>query len=288
LVGVNDYKDPYIQDLGGCVNDVLNIRAILKEFFGFEDAGIHVLTDHRATSENIKDRLLNLIYKSQDGDVSVFHFSGHGSQIRDRNRDELVDQLDELICPHDMNWNRPETFITDDDLSEIFEEGGADLCTSQVFEIFLDCCHSGTGLRQMKQPRQTLLDRNLGLAVPVWGVTLNRYTPPPIDILCRSMDVPELPIERLFLSNQALSDPILWSGCKSEQTAADAFIEGNYNGAFTWNLCNIIRTAPGGKGFISRGTLFQAVRQSLVDKGFDQVPQLETKHEGKLMSGLFE
>jgi Caspase domain len=30
-------------------------------------------------------------------DKLLFHFSGHGSQIRDRDGDELKDQLDEII-----------------------------------------------------------------------------------------------------------------------------------------------------------------------------------------------
>lgn len=267
LVGINNYKSDRIQDLNGCVNDVLNIRSLLKESFGFEDAGIHVVTDERATAANIKDRLQQMIYKSQDGDTLVFHFSGHGSQIRDRNGDELADGLDELLCPYDMDWDRRESFITDDDLSEILAEGGKDLSNGQVFEIFLDCCHSGTGIRQMtgfNPSRQ------------------NRYTAPPIDILCRSMDVVELPIERLFLRNQDLSDPILWSGCRANQTSADAHIEGGYNGAFTWHLCDAIR-----KGATARGKLIQTLRSNLTNGGFGQVPQLETRHEGKLTSRIF-
>ena len=43
----------------------------------------------------------------------LFHFSGHGSQIRDRDGDELKDHLDEIICPHDMDWDG--TYIVDDD-----------------------------------------------------------------------------------------------------------------------------------------------------------------------------
>lgn len=273
LVGVNNYRDPQIQDLGGCVNDVLNVRAILKEHFKFEDAGIHVLTDERATCANIRDRLHQLVYASKDGDATVFHFSGHGSQIRDRSGDELTDQLDELICPHDMDWNRRETFLIDDDLSSIFEEGGWSLSSNQAMEVILDCCHSGTGLRGM-----------MGLCArrPAIGGHVNRYTPPPIDILCRSMDAGELPIERLFLKNMHLSEPVLWSGCRANQTCADAFIEGKYNGAFTFHLCNLIR-----KGFTERFGLIEAVRKALQNNDFDQVPQLETEREGKLTSTIF-
>ena len=60
-----------------------------------------------------------MIGQAEAGDVVVFYFSGHGSQIRDRDGDELTDQLDEVICPYDMDWDR-RTFILDDDLDALF------------------------------------------------------------------------------------------------------------------------------------------------------------------------
>lgn len=55
------------------------------------------------------------------GDYLVFHYSGHGSQIRDRDGDELNDNMDELICPYDIGWD--DTFITDDDLNKALPVG---------------------------------------------------------------------------------------------------------------------------------------------------------------------
>jgi hypothetical protein len=33
----------------------------------------------------------------------VFHYSGHGSQVRDKKGKELRDGKDEIICPWDFN-----------------------------------------------------------------------------------------------------------------------------------------------------------------------------------------
>ncbi|MHC4521037.1 MAG: caspase family protein, partial [Planctomycetota bacterium] len=114
LVGVNDYKG--ISDLRGCINDVTNMRSILKTYLGFTNRDIRVLVDRRATKNNIIRRLEWMVARAKAGDFLVFHFSGHGSQIRDRGaRDELEDGMDELICPYDMDWD--DGFITDDHLN---------------------------------------------------------------------------------------------------------------------------------------------------------------------------
>ena len=103
LVGINDYKG--VSDLRGCVNDILDMHFSLRSLFNFQTREIRVLTDSRATKANIIHRLKWLVDGAKPGDFLVFHFSGHGSQIRDRDGDELVDHLDELICPYDMDWD---------------------------------------------------------------------------------------------------------------------------------------------------------------------------------------
>ena len=102
LVGINEYQSA--NDLRGCVNDILDTHFSLRSLFNFQTKEIRVLTDSRATKDAIIHRLKWLVKNASQGDFLVFHFSGHGSQIRDRDGDEeLTDHLDELICPHDMN-----------------------------------------------------------------------------------------------------------------------------------------------------------------------------------------
>ena len=96
-VGINNYKS--IGDLNGCLNDVTNVRGILKGLLGFTNEEIRVLTDDRATKANILDRLNWLVKGAKSGDYLVFHYSGHGSQIRDRQGDELSDSLDVPTSP---------------------------------------------------------------------------------------------------------------------------------------------------------------------------------------------
>ncbi|MBU1663973.1 MAG: caspase family protein, partial [Gammaproteobacteria bacterium] len=67
---------------------------------------------------------------------------------------------------------------------------------------------------------------------------------------------------------------ILWAGCRSDQTSADAFINGTYNGAFSYYFCHHMRAS---NGQLSRKELLARIRASLRHGGYSQVPQLETE-----------
>lgn len=269
LVGINDYRG--VNDLKGCLNDVTNLRHILKTYFGFTNEDIRVLTNDRASKKNILYRLNWMVDKAKPRDFLVFHFSGHGSQIRDRDGDELRDHMDELICPWDMNWD--DGFIIDDDLNNIFKK----LPENIHLEIFLDCCHSGTGTRNISLGRPA----ELGPENPA----LYRYLPPPYDIMCRfEGEEDELkPTRRFKLKNANRLNHVLWAGCMDRQTSADAYINGFYNGAFTYYFCKHVRETGGN---INRANLLKRIRNSLQFNLFSQIPQLECENAFKNISVL--
>ncbi len=265
LVGVNKYKMAG-SDLNGCVNDVTNVRHILMTYFGFSVKEIRVVIDERATKANIMKRLEWLVKGAKTGDQLLFHFSGHGSQIRDRDGDELKDGMDEILCPYDMDWDG--TYIVDDDLNKLFGK----LPKGVNLDVLLDSCHSGTATREMRGPEGSDGNR----------VVRARYLPPPVDILCREED--GLPVRRLMRGNPAPINHVLFSGCRDNQTSADALIDGVYNGAFTYYFCKNLRDA---NGAVSRAELLKRLRASLKFNKYDQVPQLEAP-EGKTKKKLLE
>ena len=140
LVGINRYPDPS-NELKGCVNDVRQMAETLKSRYGFPgDGNMRILTDARATTKAILDGLAWLTAGASPGDSLVFHYSGHGSQVPDKNGDETTDRLDEILCPYDLDWDHP---LTDDDLAAAC----AGVPQGALLTVILDCCHSGTGLR---------------------------------------------------------------------------------------------------------------------------------------------
>ena len=136
LVGINIYKPELGANLRGCVNDVENMHELLVNSFKFDPENIRVLVDERATKQGILDRLKWLFDGSKVDDELVFQFSGHGGQIRDRNGDELVDQLDEILIPHDLDWDDP---LTDDYLAALFKQ----LPKGVHLTMLCDSCLSG-------------------------------------------------------------------------------------------------------------------------------------------------
>ena len=239
LVGVNKYQTPG-NDLRGCVHDVASMRVLL----GHNDFSVmHVrsLIDEQATKERILASLTQMVTNMKEGDHGVFHFSGHGSQVPCGEGDE-PDGLDEVLCPYDFDWSG--TYIKDEGLREILSrlDGGATL------DVLLDCCHSGTGLRDIGDP------------VP-------RFIPMPPELM------PDFTNKawqiKGVLQSHDLPNVALWAGCRSDQQSADALIDKVFQGAMTWAFTQVLTR----KNF-RRDEVIRDIYATIDDK-FDQEPELE-------------
>jgi metacaspase-1 len=247
LVGLNHYPDPE-NTLHGCINDVHQVDQLLRTHFGFTDgSAVRLLTDARATTAAIVSRLHWLIDGASAGDVLVFHYSGHGSQVPDRHGDEVDDGLDEIICPYDLDWDDP---FTDDDLHEILKG----LAPGANLTVILDCCHSGTGLRKLSGDGRS---------------TGNRCLRPPAHL--RHPGRQGL-VMRRFGARAADCGAILIAGCRSNQVSADAYIDGSYHGALTYYLCRAVEDLAYTGSYLA---VVDRTSHLLEEEGYQQVPQLE-------------
>ena len=87
LIGMNYPETTY--KLSGCVNDINTIEKLLIEKFNFKNiVKLHDSSSILPTKVNILLQLKLLLTQSNSGDVLFFHYSGHGSQIKDINGDE--------------------------------------------------------------------------------------------------------------------------------------------------------------------------------------------------------
>ena len=133
-VGINRYPTA---PLAGCVADAHAWAQALRRQ-GFDDPV--VLLDEKATHAGIVDALRALVTASTPGDVIVFQYSGHGTQVTDFNGDEAKGDTpgkDEAVCPVDFASG---AFLIDDDIGEVCSR----LPDGVNFTCFFDCCHSGT------------------------------------------------------------------------------------------------------------------------------------------------
>ena len=152
LVGINRYRIPGA-DLRGCVNDVKNLRAVLTTYYGFAGKDIKTLTDYAATTKAMRDAIATLVKGAKKGDVLLFHYSGHGANVPDKNGDE-ADRRDEILCPTDLDWKDP---LLDDWLRTTFNR----LPAGVNFTVIMDCCHSGTNTRAILPPDAPVIPRYL-------------------------------------------------------------------------------------------------------------------------------
>jgi hypothetical protein len=154
LIGINDYSASRLASIGppvpgrvwsnldGALNDVALMRELLLKKRGFAADDIVVLTDQQATRAAILDAIdQQLVGKAKKGDVVLFYYSGHGSQVRNTKSDE-DDQLDESIVPADSSRGTPD--IRDKELRARFN---AVLDRGVQLTVVLDSCHSASGVR---------------------------------------------------------------------------------------------------------------------------------------------
>jgi len=104
LIGIN-YTGTSEQ-LNGCQNDVIKIKEVIKTNYNYLESNINILIDKQGfiqpTFSNILSAL-NTIYircKKEVIDEVFIYYSGHGTNMIDRDRDE-VDGKDECIVPLD-------------------------------------------------------------------------------------------------------------------------------------------------------------------------------------------
>ncbi|MGZ5884248.1 MAG: caspase family protein, partial [Burkholderiaceae bacterium] len=133
-VGIDSYPSA---PLGGCVNDARAwADALTRLGFGTPST----LFNQQATRDAIVQQLTALVAASRSGDVIVFQYAGHGTQVPDLDGDELGGDTpgeDEAICPYDFASGN---LVIDDDMRIIF----GNLPDGVNLTCFFDCCHSGT------------------------------------------------------------------------------------------------------------------------------------------------
>ena len=205
LIGINEYMA--LPDLRGALNDLELLKPVLIKRFGFREEHIRVVTNAAATRAGILAALETLVAESGPRDFVYIHYSGHGSQVPDRNADEQDDVLDETLVPHDGRTAAVPD-ILDDELALILSR----FQTERVV-VALDSCHSGTATRD--------------------GASLQARQVPPDDRL----DLYDAPSVRTrALVSLAEGRYVLFTAAAPHQKALDGPVDGRPHGLFSFAL----------------------------------------------------
>ena len=279
FVGINYFGSK--AELRGCINDVKNIREWMESNYKFSE--IKVLTDDNKDAMPTKANMINafkwLVQGAQRGDSLFFHFSGHGgSQVSESGKE--ADGMDETIVP--VDYERAGQ-IVDDELHELLVQS---LPEGVRLTCLFDCCHSGSVL---DLPITYLDNGKIEVVVNdanFQQAAVQSLIQSGLKMISGDRDkaFQELGDNvKLFLKNRnkkggnptpeqklAKADVVMFSGCRDEQTSADATLEGRATGAMTYALINSLNQHGHTQSFVD---LLKHIRENLHGK-FTQVPQL--------------
>jgi len=270
LIGINKYPNfSKGKQLKGCINDIESVANILETNFAFPKNNLTLLRNKEATRDNILANFESITKKISEGDILVIYYSGHGSQMTDREGDE-PDGLDETIVTYDSGrYPLKNKDITDD---EIYDQVLKMINKTPYITLIFDCCHSGT------------------IARDVFGGNI-RYIPPDL------RPTHELPKSKIKIGNYGISNKVVgpsgWlpvhhtyvliAGCRDEESsfeyhhiAGDKII---YHGAFTYVLCQALAKAEPKTTYRD---VFEKITTQISTINSRQHPQMEGEWDREL------
>ncbi len=146
LVGINNYQN--VENLKGAITDINLQRELLIHRFGFNPQDILVVSDEseiKPTRQGILQAFEeHLIKQAKPGDIVVYHFSGHGSQVVDSS---FEDNLNSTFVPSDRTISLAgnQKQVSDITGKTLFLLMSA--INTENLTVVLDSCYSGGGKR---------------------------------------------------------------------------------------------------------------------------------------------
>ncbi|MBD2413968.1 peptidase C14, caspase catalytic subunit p20 [Nostoc calcicola FACHB-389] len=276
LVGIDEYKNG-IPGLGGCKNDVLLQRELLTHRFGFNDKDILTLTNAQATRQGILQAFeQHLIDQAKPGDVVVFHYSGHGSLVQDKDRD-TPDGLNGTLVPVDSSLP-PNGGVVQDIMGHTLFLLMYALQTQNV-TVVLDCCYSGATKRGNLVVRSRDGGSNF-LASPA------EYEEQRKLLAKTGLSAQEFINKR----KKNVAKGIVITAARRDQEALEARTSDFSSGAFTYALTQYLWQQIGNESF---SKTFVNVRESTKEiiwnqgGGESQVPEIEQNLSGNSSTSIY-
>ncbi|ORX77056.1 hypothetical protein BCR32DRAFT_65444 [Anaeromyces robustus] len=274
-------------ELKGCINDVRNISELVCRRFGFQNC--LYLTDEQSdpqmkpTYDNIIDAMKWLVEGAQPNDSLFFHYSGHGGTARDPTNEE-VDSFNETILPLDYSKNGQ---ILDD---VIYDNLVKPLPKGCRLTAIFDSCHSGTVMDlpytyqcdgQVEVIENDLRKAIFQKALSVVGSFIQggqaNIASALLGIFDGSINFSgnsQAQQQQVINKRKHDADVIQFSGCRDNQTSADAKINNVSTGAMSYAFITVMNQNEN----ISYTQLLTQIRQIMKQKRFSQIPQLSSSH----------
>jgi len=284
FIGINYFGTQ--AELKGCINDVQNVSTLVCKRFGFNNC-LYLTDDQqdpnkKPTYDNIVNAMRWLVQDAKPGDSLFFHYSGHGGTAKDSETDE-IDGFDETILP--LDYNQKGQIVDDVIYANLVQPLPKGCRLTAVF----DSCHSGTVLDlpytyqcdgQVEVIENDVRKEIFKKAINVVGSLIQGD---PAGIATALMGIFDGSLsqassntnqQEVIQKRQHAADVIQLSGCRDNQTSADASINNVSTGAMSYALITVLSQNQN----ISYSQLLTQIRQIMNQKHFSQVPQLSSSH----------
>jgi metacaspase-1 len=242
--GINDYAGSG-NDLRGCVNDINNeCRKLTNEFPEFQCLKYF---DSKVTTQffveeirRIYEGLIKIYQRTGKIGMLKIRYSGHGTQIPSSTEPNGYNEALYL-------YNGP---LIDDMIYQLQQETPEWLPVVAKF----DSCYSG----------------DIGSRMGIGGYSKSKFMP-----------LSGVPLLHKPVNHLSKTDPgqkwIIFSGCGEEQTSADAYIDGQFQGAFTWAD---LKSYGRNSSFLRE---IELGRDRLKLFKYEQIPEISGPYQNKFM-----
>ncbi|KIW03013.1 uncharacterized protein PV09_05671 [Verruconis gallopava] len=290
LIGINYTGSRH--ELHGCQQDVRNMIPFLQaRGFPAHEPYMVVLADDRGgnyypTAHNILAAMDWLV--SEPGYSCFLHYSGHGGQVVDPYGDRPTG-FNDTIVP--VDFERAGQI----DSGTLHRHLVSQLAPGCQLHIVFDCCHSGSAVelpyvyRSDGDGRVSLIDNfrqgvrlmeagshlirggfnfsKIGEAAELYAGAQSFFN----GLKYMNTDEDGLGEEHFHNDWKAENKRvIMFSGCRDEQTSADATIGGSHVGAMSWAFLESMRRF-GNQSYLQ---ILQSTRQLLKASRYSQIPQM--------------
>jgi len=275
LIDIDYYNKP----LQGCNNDVKDFANTLI-MSDFDFSKIRILTDERATKQNILNELRQLTNYTGPSDHLIFYFAGYGSRIIQQQipyEDNFF--ANEIICPYDIDFTSG-NYILDSDIRSILSS----ISTNANIEIIIDCGFSGS-----LSSSNLITDNRVHITEDIKCI---RYLAPPIEYdfyakyafrlyTQKFLKAPDQ--HQVFISPNL--DIALWVSCHDNQSCYESKIDNEVRGVFTYYFCKSLRESD---ARIHRDMLCGIINMHIEYSRFEQRALLQTSREDKAKALTFD
>ncbi|MCU0493934.1 MAG: caspase family protein, partial [Chloroflexaceae bacterium] len=268
LVGINEYKNPQITPLRGCVPDVEAVERFLVGQLDVPTRQITMLRNGEATYAAVIAAFESLRKQAPKEAQVLVYFSCHGSQAPAVDPTIEADGLDETLVLHDSRTEGVYDLL-DKELGYLLDQ----LVQKELYvTVVLDSCHSGSGTRAPEERvRLTMRDARTR----------------PLELVYGGAQALALAKTRQLGGDwvnpgTGEASYVLLAGCRDEQRSREMEFDGQPRGLMSYYLLDELskRLRP--------TTTYADLHQTLLARVRERVRDQEPQAEGAVNRLVFE